>query len=54
MQRKIDKLKRKIFLESCNNAYENLKKNIPEWEKELSERELWDKTIDDGLDILDL
>ncbi|MGF1673200.1 MAG: type II toxin-antitoxin system ParD family antitoxin [Rivularia sp. (in: cyanobacteria)] len=41
---------RQSFLELANKAYEALRNNPEAWEEELEERQLWEKTLADGLE----
>lgn len=41
---------RQQFLESANQAYTELRNNPELWQDELAERELWEQTLNDGLE----
>ncbi|MBD2692854.1 hypothetical protein [Anabaena catenula] len=42
--------KRKQFLLAANKAYAELRNNPELWQDELAERELWEQTLNDGLE----
>ena len=44
----VELYRRQNFLEEMNTAYASLKSNTTEWNKEMQERSLWDKTANDG------
>jgi len=46
----IDQLYRKRFLERCDQAYARLKSDPRAGKQELSERAVWEQTLDDGLE----
>jgi predicted transcriptional regulator len=45
----IERYRRQKLLEETNASYAALKANRKEWKEEIAERELWDRTIADGL-----
>ena len=54
MQAALDKVleeqRRKVFLTQANLAYAALKTNSKAWKEELAERELWARTLADGME----
>lgn len=50
LEKAVEEYRRKEFLKKTNNAYAKLRENKEKWEEELSERENWDSTIQDGLE----
>jgi hypothetical protein len=46
----VENLRRKKILEDANSAFLALKRNKQDWNEELEEREIWEKTLADGLD----
>lgn len=50
LEKAVDILLRKYFLEKTNKEYEALKKNPVAWNIELEERKLWDNILLDGLE----
>ncbi len=49
LQDKIREIDRNDFLHKANQAYLALRNNPTAWQEELEERELWEKTIADGV-----
>jgi len=43
--------RRQCFLEGLNSDFAALREREAEWQDELDERELWDQTLADGLDL---
>lgn len=50
LEKAIDDLRRRRFLEECNAGYAALRKNKRLWKQELEERRAWDVTLADGLE----
>jgi hypothetical protein len=50
IKKALESYRRKLFLQKCSDAYEDLKTDKKAWKKELSEREDWDSTTTDGLE----
>ena len=50
LEKAIEAYRRKRLLEGGNEAYAALRKDAKAWERELSERRLWESTLADGLD----
>ena len=54
MQAALDKIledqRRKVFLSQANAAYAALKTDSKAWKEEIAERELWARTLADGMD----
>lgn len=46
----VEEYRRKLFLLEANQAYAALKNNSAAWQDERRERELWDSTLEDGLE----
>jgi len=49
LKRAIERHRRQKFLEDANASYAALKANRKEWNEEIAERELWDRTNGDGI-----
>ena len=49
LDKAVEELYRKRFLDECNRAYSRLKANPKAWERELKERKAWESTAGDGL-----
>ena len=49
LDKAVELLARRYFLEKTNRQYAALKKDPQAWKEELEERELWDATLLDGL-----
>ena len=50
LERAIENYRRQRFLEAANRQYARLRADGAEWAREIAERELWDRTSDDGSD----
>ena len=50
LEKAVDELYRKRFLDDCNRAYARLKADPKAWQEELKERRAWDCTLGDGLE----
>jgi len=50
LQKALDDYRRRVFLRKVGEAYATLRSDSSVWKEELSERESWDSTIEDGLD----
>jgi hypothetical protein len=46
----LDDYRRKVFFEQLNAGYAELRADPQAWAEHLSERQLWDATLMDGLD----
>ena len=46
----VERIRRENILAQTNEAFAALKSKPKAWQKELEERELWDKTLSDGVD----
>jgi hypothetical protein len=46
----IERLRREIFLAQTNDAFAALKNNPKAWQQEQEEREIWERTLQDGVD----
>ena len=47
----IENYRRSLFLTRANQAFTALRQNETLWQEEISERQLWEKTIADGVEI---
>lgn len=45
----LEEYRRKRFLEKSNQAYLELRQREEDWSQEQEEREIWDRTLQDGL-----
>ncbi len=50
LERALENYRRERFLRGANADFAALKKNTKAWKQEIAERELWEKTLRDGLD----
>ena len=50
LQKALDDYRRRVFLRKVGEAYAMLRSDSKAWKKELSERESWDSTVEDGLE----
>jgi len=50
LDKAVENYRRQKFLDDANTAFAALKKNPKAWKEELEEREIWDQTLNDGLD----
>jgi len=51
IEQAVEQYRRRRFLEGLNQDFKALKENTPElWQEELEERQLWDKTLLDGVE----
>jgi predicted transcriptional regulator len=50
LRQAIDNYRREKFLEEANTAFAALRNNADAWSEELQERDLWDRTLADGLE----
>ena len=50
VERAVDDLRRRRFLEGLAEDFERLRADPVAWEEELEERKAWDCTLQDGLD----
>lgn len=46
----IEHYQREKFLDEVNIAYDKLRSDLKAWKEEKTERALWDKTLNDGLE----
>lgn len=46
----VERYQQEKFLDEVNAAYAALRKNPRAWKEEESERDLWDKTLADGIE----
>ena len=51
LQKAVELYRRQRFLEESNRAFEALRADAPAWKGEQAERELWDITVADGLEV---
>jgi len=47
----IENYRRSLFLTRANQAFIALRQNETLWQEEISERQLWEQTIADGVEI---
>jgi hypothetical protein len=47
----VEEMRRRRMFELANAAYASMRENEDEWQEELAERRLWDKTLADGLEV---
>jgi hypothetical protein len=47
----IENYRRSLFLTRANQAFTALRQNETLWQEEISERQLWEQTIADGVEI---
>jgi hypothetical protein len=50
LDRAIENYRRYVFLLEANEAFATLRQNEALWQEELAEREVWDKTMADGME----
>ena len=50
LDKSIETYRREEFLRAANRDYAALRRNPKGWKEELRERELWERTLADGLD----
>ncbi|WP_413171889.1 hypothetical protein [Anabaena azotica] len=50
LDRAIENYRRSLFLTRANEAFTLLRQNETLWEEEISERQLWEQTIADGVE----
>jgi hypothetical protein len=50
LDKALDVYRRKLFFDRLNDGYSKLQADPEAWSQHLSERELWDATLMDGLD----
>jgi hypothetical protein len=50
LDKAIENYRREEFLRAANRDYAALRRNPKAWKEELGERELWERTVADGLD----
>jgi hypothetical protein len=50
LDKAIEHYRRERFLQGANADYATLKSDKKAWERELAERELWERTLADGFD----
>lgn len=48
VEQAVERFRREIFLESLSEDFATLRESADDWNSELKERELWDKTLNDG------
>ncbi len=51
LDKAIESYRRQKFLDEANTAYAALKSDPKTWEQEQEEREVWDNTLQDGLEV---
>ena len=51
IEQAVREYKKKKFFEDLNISFAKLKANTNNWSDEIEERELWDATLTDGLEI---
>jgi hypothetical protein len=49
LERALENYRRELLLEEANRAYEAMRNDPEAWREELEERELWERTLADGL-----
>jgi hypothetical protein len=49
LDRAIDNYRRSLFLKEANDAFASLRQNDALWQEELEERQVWDRTMLDGI-----
>lgn len=47
----VEEMRRRRMFELANATYAAMRENEDEWQAELEERRLWDKTLADGLEV---
>ncbi len=47
----VEEMRRRRMFELANASYAAMRENEDEWQEELEERRLWDKTLADGLEV---
>lgn len=47
----VEEMRRRRMFELANASYAAMRANENEWQEELEERRLWDKTLADGLEV---
>jgi hypothetical protein len=50
LDRAIENYRRSLFLKQANSAFASLRQNEALWEEELAERQLWEQTLNDGIE----
>ena len=51
LDRALDNYQRELFWQQLNAAYAALRADPEAWAEELAERELWEQTIADGIEL---
>jgi predicted transcriptional regulator len=51
LEQAVKEYKKKKFFEDLNTSFAKLKANSNNWNDEIEERELWEPTLADGLEI---
>lgn len=49
IEQAVEQYQRRRFLEGLNQDFKALKEDAQSWQEELEERQLWDKTLLDGV-----
>ena len=50
IEQAVEQYRRRKFLEGLNQDFKTLKEDAQSWQEELEERELWNKTLLDGVE----
>ena len=50
IEQAVEQYRRRRFLEGLSQDFKNLKEDTESWQEELEERQLWDKTLLDGVE----
>jgi len=50
IEQAVEQYRRRRFLEGLNQDFKTLKEDTQSWQEELEERQLWDKTLLDGVE----
>lgn len=50
LEKAIENYRRYLFLKQANQAFTELRENGTLWQEELAERQMWDRTIADGIE----
>ena len=51
LHRAVTFLKKEIFFQQMNGAYRDMRKNQSDWDAEMEERALFDKSVGDGMEL---
>lgn len=50
LEKAVELYRRQRFLEDANRSFAAMRADSAEWEQELAEREIWEGTLQDGLE----